>query len=103
MLTIVMHFKYNNHLRINRLVDIFYQLGGDEMASIREVAKLAGVSPSTVSRVMNNTARVDEEKRKRVPGVILPFPAFFFSFYDDDHEIESNDRRKMIKESSQKN
>lgn len=36
------------------------------MASIRDVAKLAGVSPSTVSRVMNNTARVDEEKRKRV-------------------------------------
>ncbi|MBE5956884.1 MAG: LacI family transcriptional regulator, partial [Lachnospiraceae bacterium] len=36
------------------------------MSSIREVAKLAGVSPSTVSRVMNNTARVDEEKRKRV-------------------------------------
>lgn len=40
------------------------------MASIREVAKLAGVSPSTVSRVMNNTARVDEEKRKRVLDAI---------------------------------
>lgn len=36
------------------------------MASIREVAELANVSPSTVSRVMNGTARVDEEKRKRV-------------------------------------
>lgn len=36
------------------------------MASIREVAKLAGVSPSTVSRVMNHTANVDEEKKKRV-------------------------------------
>lgn len=36
------------------------------MASIREVAKLANVSPATVSRVMNGTARVDEEKRERV-------------------------------------
>ncbi len=36
------------------------------MASIREVAALAGVSPATVSRVMNGTARVDEEKKARV-------------------------------------
>src|SRR5699024_2976404 len=31
-----------------------------------EVAKIAGVSPATVSRVMNGTANVDEEKRRRV-------------------------------------
>lgn len=36
------------------------------MASIRDVAKIAGVSPSTVSRVMNGTANVDEEKKQRV-------------------------------------
>lgn len=36
------------------------------MASIREVAKLANVSPATVSRVMNGTANVDDEKRERV-------------------------------------
>ena len=36
------------------------------MSSIREVARLAGVSPATVSRVMNGTANVNEEKRKRV-------------------------------------
>lgn len=36
------------------------------MASIREVAKIAKVSPATVSRVMNGTANVDEEKRRRV-------------------------------------
>jgi len=36
------------------------------MASIRDVAALAGVSPATVSRVMNGTAKVDAEKRKRV-------------------------------------
>lgn len=36
------------------------------MASIRDVAALAGVSPATVSRVMNGTANVDPEKRARV-------------------------------------
>lgn len=40
------------------------------MASIREVAKIAGVSASTVSRVMNGTARVDEEKKQRVLAAI---------------------------------
>ena len=40
------------------------------MASIREVAKLAGVSPATVSRVINGTANVDDEKKQRVLKVI---------------------------------
>lgn len=40
------------------------------MATIREVAQLAGVSPATVSRVMNGTAKVDEEKRRRVEAAI---------------------------------
>ncbi len=40
------------------------------MASIREVAKLAGVSAATVSRVMNGTANVEEEKRLRVLDAI---------------------------------
>ena len=40
------------------------------MTSIREVAKLAGVSPATVSRVMNGTANVNEEKKKRVEAAI---------------------------------
>ena len=40
------------------------------MISIRDVAKMAGVSPSTVSRVMNGTANVNEEKRQRVLDVI---------------------------------
>ena len=40
------------------------------MASIRDVAKLAGVSPATVSRVMNGTANVDDEKKKRVLNAI---------------------------------
>lgn len=40
------------------------------MASIREVAKLAGVSPATVSRVINGTANVDSEKKQRVLKII---------------------------------
>lgn len=40
------------------------------MSSIREVAKLAGVSPATVSRVMNGTANVVPEKRERVLAAI---------------------------------
>lgn len=40
------------------------------MASIKDVAALAGVSPATVSRVMNGTAKVDPEKKARVLKVI---------------------------------
>ena len=40
------------------------------MISIREVARLAGVSPATVSRVMNGTAHVSESKKERVLAVI---------------------------------
>lgn len=40
------------------------------MINIREVARLAGVSPATVSRVINGTATVSAEKRDRVLEVI---------------------------------
>lgn len=40
------------------------------MGSIKKVAEIAGVSPSTVSRVMNGTANVDEKKRQRVLDAI---------------------------------
>ena len=36
------------------------------MANIKQIAKTAGVSISTVSRVLNNHPYVKEEKRKRV-------------------------------------
>ena len=40
------------------------------MVSIRDVAKLAGVSPATVSRVINGTAKVDDDKKERVQKAI---------------------------------
>ena len=40
------------------------------MITIREVAQLAGVSASTVSRVINGTANVDPQKRERIFRVI---------------------------------
>ncbi len=40
------------------------------MASLKDVAVLAGVSPSTVSRVMNNTIFVSEETRRKVEEAI---------------------------------
>jgi len=40
------------------------------MATIREVAKLAGVAPITVSRVINNTSYVSQKTRERVEAAI---------------------------------
>lgn len=40
------------------------------MLTIRDVARLANVSISTVSRVMNNTVPVEEETRKRVMDAV---------------------------------
>src|SRR6059058_6258812 len=39
-------------------------------ATIRDVAKLSGVSPMTVSRVINDSARVSPETRRRVEQAI---------------------------------
>ena len=44
----------------------FGKSGEYEQMNIREVARLAGVSPVTVSRVINGTASVSEDKRARV-------------------------------------
>lgn len=39
-------------------------------STLHEVARIAGVSPSTVSRILNGTARVSEDKRKAVEAAI---------------------------------
>ena len=44
--------------------------------NIREVAKIAGVSPSTVSRVINGSAKVSPEKTAKVlqdPAVVKAY------------------------------
>lgn len=41
--------------------------------SIKKIAKLAGVSSATVSRVLNNTGRFSEETRRRVLEVVEKF------------------------------
>lgn len=43
---------------------------GGKPATINDIARLAGVSKKTVSRVINNSPFVKEETRKRVEGVI---------------------------------
>ena len=40
------------------------------MATVRDVAKLAGVSPITVSRVINNAGYISDETRRRVEEAI---------------------------------
>ena len=40
------------------------------MSTLHDVARLAGVAPITVSRVVNNNGYVSDEKRKRIEAAI---------------------------------
>jgi LacI family transcriptional regulator len=40
-------------------------------STVLDVARLAGVSPSTVSRILNGTARVADDKRQAVEAAIV--------------------------------
>lgn len=56
---------YHNLRKVNDLAKVFGEFYSDKM-NIQEVAKKAGVSIATVSRVINKTAKVNEETKKRV-------------------------------------
>jgi len=45
-------------------------MGGSDSATIYDVARLAGVSPSTVSHVLNSTRKVSDETRRRVEAAV---------------------------------
>lgn len=62
-------------LTIAKVDNILYSMckrlhGGEKMTTIRDVAKAAGVSVATVSRVMNNKGYVHEDTRKAVNDAI---------------------------------
>ncbi|MFT7721874.1 MAG: LacI family DNA-binding transcriptional regulator [Roseateles sp.] len=46
------------------------QAARPEPATVADVARLAGVSPATVSRILNGTARVADDKRRAVEAAI---------------------------------
>jgi len=49
-------------------------VGGTDKATLQMVALAAGVSPSTVSRILNGTAVVSEDKRAAVDEAIARPP-----------------------------
>ena len=56
------------------------------MLTIKDIAKLANVSVSTVSRVLNDRPDVSEESRRRVRAVI-----------EEHHFIPSNTARDLVR------
>lgn len=58
--------------------------------TIREIARLAGVSPSAVSIVLNGRKGVSEETRRHVQGVIDKYA------YEVPRRHKKNDRLKLI-------
>jgi len=57
-------FDYPVHSRYNEMQEQFYR--GDYMATMKEIADLAGVSTATVSHVVNGTKKLSPETTERV-------------------------------------
>jgi LacI family sucrose operon transcriptional repressor len=65
--------RFENRVRITLFHDRekrFDKVGGSEMASLYDVAKLAGVSKSTVSRVINDEYGVKESTKAKVLAAV---------------------------------
>ena len=60
---------YHNLRKVNDLAKVFGEFYSDKM-NIQEVAKKADVSIATVSRVINKTAKVNEETKMRVRDAV---------------------------------
>ncbi len=63
---------YHVNLHVNVIMNTIFRLhkGSRTMSSMKDVAKLAGVSVMTVSRVVNQSAPVDEDTRNKVKEAI---------------------------------
>lgn len=78
-ITKISYFALKNITCTTVDIDVQYKINkkiktdiwGMEMANIEDVAKLAGVSPATVSRVANGSYRVNTEKYSRVIEAML--------------------------------
>ena len=63
---------------------------------IKDVAKVAGVSPTTVSRVLNNRGYISEETRKKVYDAMEEINRLFFNKLVNQNEQLNVDAMRKI-------
>ena len=67
-----------------------------ERANIYTIAKEAGVSPATVSRVLTNNARVSKEKREKVQSVIQKYGYTAHSIQRQRQNVKKQQIKQVI-------